>query len=156
MGALWKLGPFTPVRVRWAPLKSATGSDCPFKARAAGGESRGPAPVGVRRPPRPRRPRAPPPPPLPPPPHAPPPRQRGPGGRGAGSGLLAPFHSFPLSQASSRLCQSYFYVLRNFQVSTRAVAPSPCRAWALKKFPGLFIARVYFYSSPELEPLEVV
>ena len=44
MGALWKLGPFTPVGVRWAPLKSAAGSDCPFKARAAGGESRGSAP----------------------------------------------------------------------------------------------------------------
>ena len=39
------------------------------------------------------------------------------------------------------------------RVSTCAVPPSPCGTGALKKFPGLFIGPVYFYSGPELEPL---
>lgn len=78
-------GPFAnwghlhPVGVRWAPPpKSATGSDCPFKALASA-VSHAARPVGVPHPPpsSPRRQRA-------------PPRAERPSGCGAGSGPSAP------------------------------------------------------------------
>lgn len=151
----------------------APGSAGPFKAQPCG-ESRGPAPAARARPRGPPPPHARPRPRAPPPPRPPRPAPAGPragwvgaraggggggalaaggpAGRGAGSGLGRRAHSFPLSQASSRGYQSYFYASRIFQVSTCAVAPSPCRARALKTFTRLFIAGVYFYSTPELEP----